>query len=74
MRRSRTVIKLNPTDRPNVKTPGLVEGERGRVMLRVSGIGEAHSWGQVYEVVNQSGSPRGAFQVRSQMTEETWLT
>ena len=28
MRRSRTVIKLNPTDRPNAKTSGLVEGER----------------------------------------------
>ena len=74
VRCARTVIKRNLTDRPNVKTPGLVGEEEAHVMLRVSGIGEAHSWGQVCEVLNQNGGPRAASQVRSQVTEETWLT
>ena len=43
VRCARTVIRLNPTDRPNVKTPGLVSEEEAHVMLRTSGIGEAHT-------------------------------
>ena len=40
---ARTVVRLNPTDRPNAKTPGLVDEEEAHVMLRASGIGEAHT-------------------------------
>ena len=43
VRCARAVIRLNPTDRPNVKTPGLVSEEEAHVMLRASGIGEAHT-------------------------------
>ena len=43
VRCARTVIRLNPTDRPNAKTPGLVGEEEAHVMLRTSWIGEAHT-------------------------------
>ena len=43
VRCARTVIRLNPTDRPNAKTPGLVREEEAHVVLRASGIGEAHA-------------------------------
>ena len=43
VRCARTVVRLNPTDRPNAKTPGLVSEEEARVMLCTSGIGEAHT-------------------------------